>query len=287
MRAREQTRGRPRGVTSLRGEDHSSGVPLSPERIDAFLKVLQARGRTEGTLEWYRRGLEQLYEALPADKQIRRDTLELWRQALLNAGYAARTVNLYLSVANSFLTYAGERNLQMMGRLAAEREAGPELSREEYVRLLQTAKALERERVYLLVKLFVSTGLPLQELSGVTVEAVKDGGLTVRSGGGRQTVRIPEELGQELLSYAAREGHGSGPVFLDRDGKPMSRNNVTNGVKQLCQAAGVPEEKGSPRCLRRLYQSTREELETRAARWVDQAMDRILLREQKAVAWEN
>ena len=98
-------------------------------------------------------------------------------------------------------------------------------------------------------------------------------------------MHVAESLCGELLAYAEREGRGRGPVFVDRTGKPMSRTNVTNGVKQLCQAAGVPEEKGSPRCLRRLYQRTREELEARAARWVDQAMDRILLREQKAVAW--
>ena len=50
-------------------------------------------------------------------------------------------------------------------------ELQPELTRTEYLRLLQTARALGRERVYLLVKLFGTTGLTVQELEKVTVEA--------------------------------------------------------------------------------------------------------------------
>ena len=45
----------------------------------------------------------------------------------------------------------------------------PELTRTEYLRLLQTARALNRERVYLLVKLFGTTGLTVQLLLQQTV----------------------------------------------------------------------------------------------------------------------
>lgn len=38
----------------------------------------------------------------------------------------------------------------------------------------------------------------------------------------------------------------------------MGRSNVTIGIWQLYVAADVPKEKGSPRCLRKLYQTTRE-----------------------------
>ena len=272
---------RENGPASARRE---AGVPLSPEEIEGFLHSLEAKGRIAETLKWYRRGLTHLYRALPEDRRIRRGTLAWWRETLRREGYAPSTVNLFLSVANSYVEYQGCREYQLVGQLKREEKAQPELSREEYLRLLRTAKALERERAYLLVKVFASTGVGVQELPAVTVEAARAWRLELPGG---RAVHVAESLCGELLAYAEREGRGRGPVFVDRTGKPMSRTNVTNGVKQLCQAAGVPEEKGSPRCLRRLYQSTREELEARAARWVDQAMDRILLREQKAVAWEN
>lgn len=260
-----------------------AGVPLSPEEMEGFLSSLEARGRTAETLKWYRRGLGHLYRALPEDRRIRRGTLARWREALQREGYSSSTVNLFLSVANSYVEYKGCREYQLVGQLKREERAQPELSREEYMRLLGTARALERERAYLLVKVFASTGIGVGELPGVTVEAARAGRLDL----GDRAVHVPKSLCEELLSYAAREGRGGGPVFVDRAGKPMSRTNVTNGVKQLCRAAGVSEEKGNPRCLRRLYQSTREELEARAARWVDRAMDRILRQEQMAVRWEN
>ena len=99
----------------------------------------------------------------------------------------------------------------------------PELTRTEYLRLLQTARALNRERVYLLVKLFGTTGLTVQELEKVTVEAVREGKLTIQFNRNKQMLRIPEGLQQELLDYAKRSGYLTGPIFLTKDGTPMSR----------------------------------------------------------------
>ena len=40
------------------------GVTLSVEKIDAFMEDLTQKGRVAGTVDWYRRGLSQLYRAL-------------------------------------------------------------------------------------------------------------------------------------------------------------------------------------------------------------------------------
>ena len=53
------------------------------------------------------------------------------------------------------------------------------------------------------------------------------------------------------------------------------------------QAAQVPEEKGSPRCLRKLYQVTREGLERHVALLVEQAQDRLLEEENLSTGWEE
>ena len=151
------------------------GVRLTPEGIERFLSVCRAEGRVEGTLKWYRRGLERLYKDLAEDKAVRHGTLERWRESLLKAGYAASTINSFLSVSNAYLDFVGHREYQLASQLKQEAEVQPELTRTEYLRLLQTARALNRERVYLLVKLFGTTGLTVQELEKVTVEAVREG----------------------------------------------------------------------------------------------------------------
>ena len=120
------------------------------------------------------------------------------------------------------------------------------------LRGLPFSSALGREKVYLLVKLFGTTGLTVQELDKVTVEAVKDGKLTVNPSRSKLLLRIPEGLQKELLEYAKRNSYLSGPIFLTKEGTPMSRTYVSTIIRQLCTVAKVPEEKGNPRSLKRL-----------------------------------
>ena len=66
---------------------------------------------------------------------------------------------------------------------------------------------------------------------------------------------------RELLDHAKRQKIQRGSIFHTWDGASMRRSNVAISIRQLCVAVGVPEEKGSPRCLRKLYQPTREGIE--------------------------
>ena len=86
-----------------------TGVLLTQESIEQFLDACQSRGRVEGTLQWYRRGLNRLYQALPEDKFIRQGALERWREELVEMEYTPGTVNMFLSIANSYLDFVGHR----------------------------------------------------------------------------------------------------------------------------------------------------------------------------------
>ena len=269
--------------TAVRGAE--TGVILTQELIDEFITSIQAKGYVKGTVDRYQTSLEQLYDSLSGEKRIGRGTLAACRKQMLEDGYAVRTANLRISAANSLLGYLGLREYQLTDQIKPEDENLPEITRSEYLQLLRTARNLGRERVYLLVKLFASTGLPLQELSKVTVESVTEGALTAVSCGTKQEIRFPEFLQEELLGYARKNGYLHGPIFLTRDGKPMSRTNVTTGMRQLCEAAGLPEEKGNPRCLKRLYQVTREEISNNVAKLIEQEQMRLFEKEQESIGW--
>ena len=264
-----------------------SGVLLTQESIEQFLDACQSRGRVEGTLQWYRRGLNRLYQALPEDKFIRQGALERWREELVEQDYTPGTVNMFLSIANSYLDFVGHRECQLASQLKPKSSLQPELTREEYVQLLRTAKALDKERLYLLVKLFASTGLSVQELPNVTVEAVQKGEIVHFPHKVEQRVRIPECLRKELSGYIRRNGYTSGPIFQNKDGGPLNRTYVSIAIRRLCVEARIPEEKGNPRCLKRLYQNTRSDIENNVAMLVEQALDRVLEREQRAIGWET
>ena len=102
-------------------------------------------------------------------------------------------------------------------------EPQPELTRSEYLRLLSAAKALGKERTYLLVKVFATTGITVQELPRLTVEAAQAGKVVTYPNRVRQEVRISPCVGRELLEYAHSTGVASGPIFITRNGKTVNR----------------------------------------------------------------
>lgn len=260
---------------------------LTPELIDSFIAHLKEKNYIQGTVNRYEQDLRQFYVDLPEDKCVHRDTLSRYREKLLADGYAPRTVNLRISSANSLFRYLGLKEYQLDNQLRPKNENLPEISRSEYLRLLRTARSLGRESEYLLIKLFASTGITILEVPKVTVEAVEAGRIETLVSNNKQIVRLPHCLQAELLGYAARSGIYHGPVFLSRGGKAMSRMNITQKIHRLCAVSGVPEEKGNPRCLKKLYQTTRAAIEANFNLLVEQAMERQLEVEQAEVGWEE
>ena len=271
---------------TLAGERQPAEAALSPAAVEKFLADMVRRGRAAATIKAYRRNLRALYAWLPeGDKGIYRDTLVRWRRDMLEQGVAPRTVNARMAAANSLLRYLGRQELQVLGQVTAG-EAGeqPELPRGEYLRLLDAARRLGKERAYLLTKAFAVLGLTPGELPMLTVECVEIG--EVYLSGGRR-VTVPVCLGRELGNYARRLGVETGPVFITREGRILHRSSVNETIRQLGGAAQVPEEKATPRCLRRLYQSTQDKLREGGEQLLRQPYDQMLEAEPTAVGWPD
>lgn len=265
----------------------TEGRQVSQSEIERFLTEYGRLDRVEGTFYLYRRKLWKFYEDLPEDKTIRHGTLENWQKNLLEEGYAPNTVNSFLSAANAFLDYIGHREYQLAGQLKEERKPpAPELSRAEYFHLLRTAKAMGKERVYLLMKVFATTGILVQDLQELTVEAVQAGRVICGRNRKQQILTIPKCLQTELLSFTNRNGIRSGPVFLTRDGRPMHRTYISGIMKPVCEAAQLTDGRTNPKGLRKLYLSTRAVIENNVALLVEQAMERQLEQEQFSIGWE-
>ena len=262
-----------------------SSLQVTEESIAGYIAAIEKSGKSAGTIEEYRRNLHLLYNFLPENKRLRWDTLSRWRASQLDRGYTPRTVNARISAANSYLAFCGRRDLQLARQLRVEKYQMPELSRAEYLRLLQTARLMNRERLYLLIKLFGTTGLPVQGLQQVTVEAVQSGVIRKGSGGKQHEYHLPACLQEELLDYARRHSIRSGQVFLTSAGKPLRRTNVADSIRHLCHDARVPPAKGSPRCLQRMYRSTQERILQNINQLVQQTYNHLLENEQLAVGW--
>jgi len=266
------------------GSSHpSEGFVLSPELIEKYLDSLAQAGCTAETLKSYRRKLEQLCQYLPEDKRILAGTLEAWRNSMMEQGYSNSTINICTSAANGLVSYCCHRELQIEKHLKRDQGIQPELTRNEYLRLLSTARALGKEREYLIIKVLGSTGVDLQDLPRLTVETAQAGTTMLSS----SLLFIPKCLRLELLDYAKRQGLSSGPIFVTKNGNTIQRSNVTKLIQNLCQDARVDEKKATPRCLKKLYQATQASIQANLSLLMEQTYDRLLETEQLVIGWKR
>ena len=161
-----------------------------------------------------------------------------------------------LAAVNAFFRFAGweecrVRALRLQRRMFREPER--ELSREEYLRLLETARGRGQERLALLMETICATGIRVSEVRDITVEAVRAGRAEIALKGKIRTILLPGKLCRKLRKYAAARGIASGQVFLTRTGNSLSRKQIWAEMKALCQAAGVPASRVFPHNLRHLF----------------------------------
>ena len=174
---------------------------ISMAQVNGFLESMALRGCSPETVKSYRRNLTLFFRDLPPGKTVEAGTLAGWRDSLLREGYMPRTVNNRISSVNSFLGYLGLREYQDPEQLKLpEDEVQPELTRNEYLRLLSAARALGKERTYFIVKAFTVLGLPVQELPRLTAEAVDEGRVSCPG----RLILIPPSLRDELTGYIRR-----------------------------------------------------------------------------------
>ena len=271
-------------------ERHSwgqDGYRLSQKDVEAYLDDLASRNATENTVANYRRSLSMFSEWLPEDRLVNEARVNDYQKNLL-AKYTPRTVNMKLTAVNGLLRYLGLRQYQSTANVKVDPiEIRPELTRNEYLRMLSAAKQNEDKRLYLLIKLFATTGITVQEVDNVTVEAVQEGKVVTYPGRVRHEVRIPPCVQEELLDYIHELGYRSGPIFLTRDGHPLERTTIATMIKRLSRYSGLPAEKCTARCLRQLYTETQENIKANVAVMLQMTYDRLLEQEQITYGWKD
>lgn len=263
-----------------------ASAELTPAILADYSARMRAQRRREDSMRSCEKVLRQFYDFLPESKTVTKDTLQRWREQLLAENYAIRTVNSKVSMVNALLESMDCRDFQVTRQLLPEEFEAPELTRQEYVRMLQTARTLEDERAYVLTKLFATTGIAVLDVPSVTVEAVRAGQAVIKSSKETEIIRFPASLQEDLLRYGAENGRISGMIFTQKNGSPLARTQISLYIQKLAEAARVPAEKGNIRALRQLYKSTVSSIEANFDLLVRQAYEHQLETEQLSVGWE-
>lgn len=265
----------------------SSYYVLTRSDIDLYLQDVASRGCKQGTLENYRRSLLNFFDWLPEGKRVSREKVYEYQEYLIGK-YTSRTVNMKMTAINGILGFLDLREYQSTVKASVDDAAiQPELSRNEYLRMLSAAKAIGDERLYLIIKLFGTTGIAVQEFDKVTVEAVRSGTIVTFPNRNRLALRIPACVQSELLEYAKEKGVKSGPIFLTREGRPLGRTTLSNMVPHIARYAKVEENKCTPRCLQKLYAETWDTIKSNVNVMLQMTYDKLLEQEQVIYGWQD
>lgn len=239
--------------------------------ISKFKTYLQNEEKSTNTIEKYIRDVKAFADyanSLDVTKEI----VISYKNKLIADEYAVRSINSMIASLNSLFVFIGWEDLKVKSIKLQRQIYCPEekeLTKAEYLRLVNTAKQKGNERLNLLIQTICGTGIRVSELQFITVEAVKCGEAVVSLKGKTRTVFIVKELKKKLLRYAAEQGINSGSIFITRSGKPMSRTNIWREMKNLCAKAGVNPDKVFPHNLRHLFARTFYGIEKDIAKLAD------------------
>lgn len=244
---------------------------LTNSKIQDFYTWLKSEEKSENTVDKYIRDVMAFMGYLGGET-ITKDTVIAYKSKLIDENYAVRSINSMLASLNSFFAFLGWVDLKVKSIKLQRQIYCPEekeLTKAEYMRLVNTAKQKGNERLNLLIQTICGTGIRVSELRFVTVEAVKCGEAVVSLKGKTRTVFVVKELKQKLLRYAREQKISSGAIFITRTGKPMSRTNIWREMKNLCAQAEVNPDKVFPHNLRHLFARTFYGIEKDIAKLAD------------------
>lgn len=248
---------------------------LREEQFLRFRSYLLEEEKAPATVEKYCRDIRQFYcyAASSADESggLTKETMIGFKNWLLER-YHVRSVNSMLTAVNGFLNYFGWQEcrvklVKIQRQIFCEEKR--ELKKEEYYRLVGTARQSGNERLAMILQTLCGLGLRVSELKFVTAEAVRNGKFQVLNKGKNRLVFIPGKLQKRLLWYIKRQRLKAGGIFITKNGKQVDRSNLWREMRQLCEKSGVERQKLFPHNLRHLFARTFYELKKDVVKLAD------------------
>ena len=178
---------------------------LTEGHIRTFHQYLIRDEKSTAPVEKYLRDVRAFAVFMGAET-VAKEQVMAYKQTLRERGYAVRSINSMLASLNSLLDFLGWSDCkvksirQQKQTYCAEEK---ELSKAEYLRLLETAKG--KPQLLRGMQTICGTGIRVSELRFFTVEAVKAGEVAVNCKAKTRTILIPGKLRKMLLAYAQKK----------------------------------------------------------------------------------
>ena len=184
---------------------------LNQSKIQRFRGYLCSEEKSSATVGKYMHDIGVFFEFL-GGRQLNKSEVLDYKCELLKR-YAVTSANSMLAAINAFFRYLGWMELcvkQYKIQRSAFATKEKELSRDEYVRLIQAAANGGNERLKLIIQTICATGIRVSELQFITVEAARCGETSVNCKGKNRRIFIVSRLCKKLLQYAKKRGEHRG-----------------------------------------------------------------------------
>ena len=222
--------------------------------IFEYERYLIRNEKSRNTIEKYIFEAKRLMEYTGREKPTG-EQLAAYKEELKER-YASSSVNTKINATNSWLRFVGSgenalSTCRIQRRIFLDEDSL--LNRDDYRRLVETARNRGKERTALAIMTIGMTGIRIGELQYITAEAVEHGFARINFKAKERVILIPEKLRTELIGYCGKHDIKSGSIFITRNGRPVNRKNIWAEMKALCIKAGVTPEKAHPHNLRHLF----------------------------------
>lgn len=245
-------------------------MTIKREKVEAFREHMILEERSKATVKKYIHDIECFLNYMGTDL-VTKERIIIYKE-YLQKQYAARSVNTMLASLNSFFRFL-DRPEFLVKQLKIQQQAfcpeERELTKQEYIRLVKSARKAGNIRLELILQTICCTGIRISELSFVTVKAVQMGYAEVSCKGKNRRIMIPGDLRKKLLLYIQKKGIVKGGIFITKAGNTVDRSNIWREMKSLAREAGVLAGKIFPHNLRHLFARSFYEIEKDIAKLAD------------------
>ncbi len=237
---------------------------------EAFGFQLMLEEKSRSTRNQYHRDVSGFVSWIQERPLTKQETIHY--KEVLAQRYQPSSINTKIAALNGFFRFIGRedvkiKQLRIQRRPYSARDR--ELTKAEYMRLVDAAEKRKNNKLSLLVQTICGTGIRVSELSYITVEALNQGEATIRLKGKTRVILLSGKIRNRLLKHAKKAGIKTGPVFVTRSGTPMNRSNIWKMMKSLCVEADVESGKVFPHNLRKLFARTFYKMDKDIAKLAD------------------
>lgn len=169
--------------------------------------------------------------------------------------YKPASVNIQIYALNQYLEYAGKGDLKLKTvKVQQRRYLENVISNEDYQYFKKRMKKDGRMKWYFMVWFMAATGARISELLQIKVEHMQAGFIDLCTKGGKiRRIYIPKTLATAALEWLNAQKVESGFIFLNRWGKPITREGIYTRLREYAKEYGIDSKVVYPHSFRHRF----------------------------------